>query len=108
MSFVTESTANMDNSGCAEIRSVVQPYASCWDREGMTMYGIREICQRWSVAAPVRHEQPTSPASRLRLCSRLGITSRGALNEAKRTTDTDPHAFSVETAVSGPMIRKPR
>lgn len=109
MSFPTESTANAHNSNCAQIRSIVRPFATDRDREGMTMHGIREVCQRWSVAGPCpRHEQPTLSAARLRLCCRLGIAPRVALKEAKRMTDTDLHAFPVEAALSRPMIREPK
>ena len=71
------------------------------------MYGSSEVRQDWSVAAPFG----LSDRPRLqhqRLYSRLGITSRGTLTEPKRITDTDPHAFSAGTAVSGLMMGKPR
>jgi hypothetical protein len=132
MSFPTDWTDNMDNSNCTQIRSIVQPCASCRDREETTMHGSREVRQDRSVAVRVRHERWASPAARLRSHSRLSITLEGTYNEARHMMDvaanqglphstagvsgrcetsrmTDPilHAFSPETAVSGPMTRKP-
>jgi hypothetical protein len=87
MSFPTDWTDNMDNSNCTQIRSIVQPCASCRDREETTMHGSREVRQDRSVAVRVRHERWASPAARLCSCSPLSITPQGTSNEARHTMD---------------------
>ena len=87
MSFPTDWTANVDNSDCAQICSIVQPCASCMDHEEPTLHGTREVRQDRPVAVRVRHERWTSPAARLRSCSRLSITPQGACSEARHMMD---------------------
>jgi hypothetical protein len=87
MSFPTDWTDNMDNSNCTQIRSIVQPCASCRDREETTMHGSREVRQDRSVAVRVRHERWASPAARLRSHARLSITLEGTYNEARHMMD---------------------
>ena len=87
MPFPTDWTVNVDRSNCAQICSIVQPCASCRDRERTTMHGTREVRQVRPVAVRVGHDGWASPAAQLRSCSRLSLAPQGTCNEARHTTD---------------------
>ena len=87
MSFPTDWTANVDNSNCAQICSIVQPSPSCRDREETTLHGSREDRPGRSIAVRIRNERRVSPAARLRSSSHPSVAPQCTGNEARDMVD---------------------